>query len=297
MALRVNYVVRETASNLWRNLLLTLASMLTVAVSLSLVGSALLLRQGVDNATIQWKDGIEFSVYMNPEATPDQMASIERELERSQGVDVERYVFVDQDAAYDEFKTLFGNSPDMVENITPEVLPPSFRVVPTVDDSAAIKAMADRFTGRPGVREVALALDTVDTILRVGRAFQIGILVLAMALLFSAALLIFNTIRMAIYARRREIEVMKLVGATNWFIRVPFMLEGLVQGLVGAGVSFLAIWALQTGAQDAVRQVPLFSDFIVSASQVTSTGMLVLALGALIGAISAGVAVTRFLDV
>ena len=297
MALRVNYVVRETASNLWRNLLLTLASMLTVAVSLSLVGSALLLRQGVDNATIQWKDGIEFSVYMNPEATEDQMASIRRELDRSVGVDVERYKFVDQTEAYDEFKTLFGNSPDMVENITPEVLPPSFRVVPTVDDSAAIKAMADRFTGRPGVREVALALDTVDTILRVGRAFQIGILVLAMALLFSAALLIFNTIRMAIYARRREIEVMKLVGATNWFIRVPFMLEGLVQGLVGAAVSFLAIWALQTGAQDAVRQVPLFADFIVSASQVTTTGVLVLVLGALIGAISAGVAVTRFLDV
>ena len=297
MALRVNYVFRETGSNLWRNLLLTLASMLTVAVSLSLVGSALLLRQGVDNATIQWKDGIEFSVYMNPEATEDQLASIRRELERSRGVDVERFVFVDQEAAYDEFKTLFGNSPDMVENITPEVLPPSFRVVPTVDDSAAIKAMADRFTGRPGVREVALALDTVDTILRVGRAFQFGILVLAVALLFSAALLIFNTIRMAIYARRREIEVMKLVGATNWFIRVPFMLEGLVQGLVGAGVSFVALWVLQTGAQDAVRQVPLFSDFIVSASQVTSTGVLVLALGALIGAVSAGVAVTRFLDV
>ena len=297
MNLRLSYIFRETASNLWRNLLLTLASMLTVAVSLSLVGSALLLRQGVDNATIQWKDGIEFSVYMNPEATEDQLASIRRELERSRGVDVERFVFVDQEAAYDEFKTLFGNSPDMVENITPEVLPPSFRVVPTVDDSAAIKAMADRFTGRPGVREVALALDTVDTILRVGRAFQFGILVLAVALLFSAALLIFNTIRMAIYARRREIEVMKLVGATNWFIRVPFMLEGLVQGLAGAGVSFLAIWVLQTGAQDAVRQVPLFSDFIVSASQTTNTGLLLVLLGAVLGAVSAGVAVTRFLDV
>jgi cell division transport system permease protein len=297
MALRANYVVRETASNLWRNLLLTLASMLTVAVSLSLVGAALLLRQGVDNATIQWKDGIEFSVYMNPESTEDQRASIRRELDRSVGVDVERYNYVDQDEAYEEFKTLFGNSPTMVENISAEVLPPSFRVVPTVDDSAAIQAMANRFEGRPGVREVALALDTVDTILRVGRAFQIGMLVLAGALLFSAALLIFNTIRMAIYARRREIEVMKLVGATNWFIRVPFMLEGLVQGIMGAGVSFLAIWGLQTGAQDAVRSVPLFSDFIVSASQVTSTGVLVLVLGALIGAVSAGVAVTRFLDV
>ena len=295
MALKVDYVVRETASNLWRNLLLTLASMLTVAVSLALVGAALLLRQGVDNATIQWQNGIEFSVYMKPDATKDQMDAIDRELSRAP--DVERHEFVSQEEAYEEFKVLFGNSPDMVENITAEVLPPSYRVVPTVDESESIRAMAERFEGKPGVKEVALALETVDTILRVGRAFQIGIFILAGALLFSAALLIFNTIRMAIYARRREIEVMKLVGATNWFIRVPFMMEGLVQGLVGAGVSYLGIWMLRNGAQDAVRSVPLFQDFIVSGAQVTSTGVIVLVLGALIGAVSAGVAVTRFLDV
>jgi cell division transport system permease protein len=119
----------------------------------------------------------------------------------------------------------------------------------------------------------------------------------ATILLFAAALLIFNTIRMAIFARRREIEVMKLVGATNWFIRIPFMIEGLVQGLVGAGSAFAVVYLLRNAAQDAIRSVQIFDGFIVTTSQVASTGSFMIGVGALIGALGAGVAVTRFLDV
>ena len=295
MALKVDYVVRETATNLWRNLLLTSASMLTVAVSLSLVGAALLLRQGVDNATIQWRNGIEFSVYMNVDATPDQSAAIERELERSP--DVKNVIYVSQEEAYEEFKVLFSDSPDMVDNVSADVLPPSYRVVPAIDDADAITALGKRFEGKPGVKEVVLAEETIDTILKVARTLQFAIVMVALVLLLSAALLIFNTIRMAIFSRRREIEVMKLVGATNWFIRVPFMLEGLVQGLVGASVSFLVIWGLRTAVLDWVRDFDLFRSFIVSSSQVAGTGIFMLGVGAAIGAIGAGVAVTRFLDV
>ena len=295
MALKVDYVARETASNLWRNLLLTSASMLTVAVSLWLVGSALLLRQGVDNATIQWRNGIEFSVYMNVDATPDQSDAVERELNRSP--DVKDVIYVSQEQAYEEFKTLFQDSPDMIDNVSADVLPPSYRVVPASDDADAIEALGERFKGKPGVREVVLASETIDTILRVARTLQIGIFVVAAVLLLSATLLIFNTIRMAIFSRRREIEVMKLVGATNWFIRVPFMLEGLVQGLFGASLSFLVIWLVRPVAVDWLRSVELFESFIVSTGQVTTTGMFIVGVGAAIGAIGAGVAVTRFLDV
>jgi cell division transport system permease protein len=232
---------------------------------------------------------------MTTDATPEQNDAIRRELERSP--DVDRIVYVSQEEAYEEFKTLFGDSPDMVENVSADVLPPSYRVVPTVDDAAAIDVLGQRFEGRAGVKEVVFAQETVDTILKVANTLQVSILVVAGVLLFSAALLIFNTIRMAIFARRREIEVMKLVGATNWFIRVPFMLEGLIQGLVGAGVSFAVIYGLRSAAQDWVRGVQLFESFIVSTGQVTSTGLLVVAIGAAIGTVGAGVAVTRFLDV
>jgi cell division transport system permease protein len=157
--------------------------------------------------------------------------------------------------------------------------------------------MGKRFESEPGVKQVEFAADTVDTVLRVSRWLQVAMFVVAGVLLFAAILLIFNTIRMGIFARRREIEVMKLVGATNWFIRVPFMLEGLVQGVVGAAVSFGMVVLLRNLTEDPISRINLFSGFQILGSQVSSTGLLLMTIGAGIGAVGAGVAVTRFLDV
>jgi len=295
MAVKVDYVARETAANLRRNLLLTTASIMTVAVSLSLVGAALLLRQGVDNATGRWQEGVEFEVFMDADARPDQIDAVARELQQDSRV--ERIKYVSQAEQYEEFKILFNDTPEYLENVGPEVLPSSYRVVPSEKDAEAIQELGRAFETKPGVREVVFAKDTVDTVLRVSSVLNWGILIVAAILLFAAALLIFNTIRMAIFARRREIEVMKLVGATNWFIRIPFMIEGLVQGLVGAGSAFAVVYLLRNAAQDAIRSVQIFDGFIVTTSQVASTGSFMIGVGALIGALGAGVAVTRFLDV
>jgi len=295
MAIKLDYVTRETVANLSRNLLLTTASVLTVGVSLALVGAALLLSRGVDNATGRWQEGVEFEVFMNADATGDQIKSVGRAL--SSHPNVERAKYVSQTQQYEEFKVLFSDTPEYLENVGAEVLPSSFRVVPKVKDADAIQEVGAQFDDKAGVREVVFAKDTVDTVLRVSSILNWGILAVAGILLFAAALLIFNTIRMAIFARRREIEVMKLVGATNWFIRVPFMVEGLVQGVVGAGAAFGVVYVLRNWAQDAIRSVDIFDGFIVTTSQVASTGSFMLGIGALIGALGAGVAVTRFLDV
>ena len=293
--LRLRYALRETGSNLRRNLLLTSASMLTVAVSLSLAGAAFLLRYGVDNATARWQEGIEFEVFLDTDATPQQSERIADELNGSS--DVERIEFVSQDEQYDLFKVLFADRPEYVEHVSAEDLPPSYRVEPKEIDADAIRRLGDRFEDQPGVREVAFAEETVRDLLRVSSVTQSVIFGVAAVLSLAAALLIFNTIRMAIFARRREIEVMKLVGATNWFIRIPFMLEGLVQGLVGAGVAFGTVYFLRGAAEEGVRRIDLFKGFVVLGSQVATTGGFTLLLGAIIGAIGAGVAVTRFLDV
>ncbi|MBW3611476.1 MAG: ABC transporter permease [Actinobacteria bacterium] len=295
MSGKFGYALRETLQNLRRNLVLTGASMLTVAVSLSLVGAAFLLGYGVDNVTQRWQGGIEFEIFLNENITPEQQARIQRELDASP--DVERSQFVSQQEQYELFRVLFAEQPEYLETVTAEVLPPSFRVEPNIADADVIRALGDRFQAEPGVREVVFAEETVRTLLRVSGIAQSIIFAVAAVLLFAAALLIFNTIRTAIFARRREIEVMKLVGATNWFIRVPFMLEGLIQGVVGASVAFGIVYLVRNAAQDAVRSVPLFDAFIVVTSQVATTGILTLLLGAAIGAVGAGVAVTRFLDV
>lgn len=293
MALSVDYVVRETASNLRRNLLMTAAAILTVAVSLSLVGGALLLKQGVSKASLQWRGGVELSVFMLPDATPEQNEAVEREL--SQMPEVRRFTFVDQQAAYAEFKEMFANSPDLVESVEPKDLPPSYRVVPK--RAEFVDVVGGRFEKRPGVKEVVFARDVVETLLKVTRALQIGIVTVAGVLLLSAVLLILNTIQMAIFARRREVAVMKLVGATNWFIRVPFMLEGMVQGILGATAAFAVVALVRNLLAGAVGQNTLGNQLLPPAGDVVGTGLFVLFAGAAIGAVGSAFAVRRFLDV
>lgn len=292
---KLAYALRETVQNLRRNLVLTGASMMTVAVSLSLVGASFLLGYGVDNVTQRWQGGIEFEIFLNEAVTPEQRDRIQRELDGNP--DVANAVFVSQEEQFELFRVLFADQPEYLETVTPEVLPPSFRVEPSIADADVIKALGDRFEAEPGVKTVVFAEETVRTLLRVSGITQSVIFTVAAVLLFAAALLIFNTIRTAIFARRREIEVMKLVGATNWFIRVPFMLEGLLQGLIGASVAFGIVYLVRNAAQDAIRGVPLFDGFVVVGSQVATTGVLTILLGAAIGAVGAGVAVTKFLDV
>ncbi len=298
MAIKLDYVARETTANLFRNVTLTLASVLTVVVSLTLFGSALLLRQGVENANDRFKGGIEFIVYLQPTISEDQKASIQGDLEDNP--DVERADFVNQDETFEEFKRLFANSPQLVETVTPEILPPSFRVAPRVQDPEVVKALGDQFESKPGVYEVVFAFEVVQRIQETFNKIGVRFLAAAVLLLVAALMLILNTIRVAMFARRREIEVMKLVGATNWFIRVPFIVEGIIQTLLGAAVAvgimtFLIRPFIDELSED--RVLPIFQGFVITDSNLITTNIFVVGVAVLIGAIGSAVAVSRFLDV
>ncbi|HTN78765.1 MAG TPA: permease-like cell division protein FtsX [Acidimicrobiales bacterium] len=298
MAFRVDYFAQETIQNLRRNLSLTIASLLTVGVSLALVGAALLLRQGVDNATTRWQGGIEFIVFLQPDVSQDQADAVGRELRDNP--EVKSVKFVDKQQAYDEFKLLFRNSPELVDTVTPDILPASWRVVPSNSDPNVIAAIGKQFEKKPGVMSVVFAKDTVESVMKVTRLMQIGIFGAAVVLLVAACLLIINTIRTAVLSRRQEIEVMKLVGASNWFIRVPFMLEGLIQGLIGAGLACVAVWFLNDLVESRVTEgesLAILKNFSVSHAEVNGTILLLLLVGGLVGFIGSGVAVSSYLDV
>jgi cell division transport system permease protein len=122
----------------------------------------------------------------------------------------------------------------------------------------------------------------------------------ALVLLLSAGVLILNTIRMAIFARRREVSVMKLVGATNWFIRLPFMSEGLIQGLVGSGVAAAVVFGLHeilNGLADPNHPDAVLSQMRLTGWQLFSTDAVVIVIGVLIGSVGSAIAIRRFLDV
>ncbi len=298
MALKVDYIVKETGTNLRRNITLTLATLITVGVSLALSGAALLIRAGVDNATIQWKGGIEFIVFMNPDATPGQIDAMRDDLKNSPAI--KRSTYLDHDAAFEEFKKLFQDQPELVENITPDILPTSFKVVPVDPSNTSVTALKAEFEKKAGVKGVVAALDVIKSFERMSNLVAKVVAVAAACLGLAAIVLITNTIRMAMFARRREIEVMKLVGATNWFIRVPFMAEGLVQGiiggLVGVGGVYMVDWLLENKIAKA-EGLDLFRSFVVHNGDVFAANSLIMVVGCLVGVIGSGVAVTRFLDV
>jgi len=296
MALKVDYVARETASNLVRNVTISIATILTVTVSLFLVGFSMMVSQGVRNATQRWQGGVEFVVFLNPNATGDQIASVESDLQDSP--DVEQITFIDKEAAFEEFKRLFADSPEMQQAVEPEILPPSFRVVPVNKDADTVSTLSEQYSTKPGVQQVVSATDTIRLVQQLSSRLTVGMAIVAFFLLGAAGLLILNTIRMAMYARRREIEVMKLVGATNWFIRVPFMVEGLVQGIVGAVLAIVSLAAFRPFFEDWFPQdFALFSAISLNTTEALWIYSVMGVIGCVVGAAGAGVAVTRFLDI
>ena len=212
--------------------------------------------------------------------------------EISDRVFVRRYRFLDHEAAYDEFKKIFRDQPALIESTTPDVLPESFRVTPVTPEKTEV--LDDKYATAPGVDVVVTAQEQVKRLLAATRWINLVFTAIAVALLASSLFLIVNTIRLATFARRREIEVMKLVGASNWFVRIPFMLEGLVQGVIGALIAFLAMIGLQNVLTNAIARNSDFSrGFYVTSSDAVTIGLLLVAIGASIGVIGALIEIGR----
>jgi cell division transport system permease protein len=295
VAVSVDYVVRETASNLWRNRLMTIAAVLTVAVSLSLVGAALLLRQGSANATGRLERGTEVTVWMQPTANQQEINAVKTELAQLNYV-VQPCAYWDKARNFQEEGKLLPS--DVVQATTVDEMPTSYWCTPVALSDAAQVVRA--FEGAPGVLNVTEpqgAIHTEETVINI---IKWVFLIVAIVLIVSASVLILNTIRMAIFARRREVSVMKLVGATNWFIRVPFMSEGLLQGFVGsllaAGVVY-GLYSFINHAGSGKTTSNLFTAMHMTASEMILTNVVVVFVGMAIGSLGSAVAIRRFLDV
>jgi cell division transport system permease protein len=294
---RLVYFTRETWISLRRNLLMTLAGVMTVAVSLTLFGGIMLVQRLVDHGTSRWKDGVQLEIFMLVDANQQQVDAVQAELDGLVAdEEVRHYRFLSKQDAYDEFKRIFRDQPALVESTTAEALPTSFRVAPTKAELTA--AVAARFESVPGVDEVLTPQDQIDRIIEVTRYIRYAFFAMAAVLLASSLFLIMNTIRLATYARRREIEVMKLVGASNWFVRIPFMAEGLIQGAIGAGFAFGLIFGLKVvlGRFVEDRGAALWRGFYLVNWDAIQIGLAVLLIGAVIGTLGSLIGLRRFLD-
>ena len=288
MPIFAEYAVRETASNLWRNRLMTMAAILTVSVSLMLVGTTLLLKQGAANAEVEWQRGTQVVVWMSPTASTSELGAISTQLKTLPYV----HDCVYRDKAYDFAEARKLLSPAEFSVLKQDNMPTSYRCTPNQPSDAQV--VMNRFSGQPGVKEVDAPLQQIHAMEETITVLQI-VLVVAVVLLLSATVLILNTIRLAIFARRREVSVMKLVGATNWFIRVPFMSEGLIQGVVGSLIAAAIVFGVHLWMDTSTNA--LLVQMQLTSWQIFWTDAVLVGLGAAIGAGGSAIAIRRFLDV
>jgi len=301
MIARIAYAFREMWASFRRNLTLTVAAILTSAIALLLVGTTFLIQRAFDNLLVQWRGDVEMIVFVRSDATPEQISLIDQTIKAAPTIiDAEKLRYLDKTQSYEEAKRIFVGDPVTLSLLTPDNIPSQFKVVPITQDPELVRSLSEQYRSLPGVQDVALAEDEFQVISTLSRFVRTVTLVMSLVLLVVAVGLIWNTIRTAMFARRREIEVMKLVGATNWFIRVPFMLEGLLHGLLGGIASCGGLWVLNSAWTNGVagfKPGTGISSLVVPSSYLTGVMLMILAIGALVGAVGSAIAASRFLDV
>ncbi|MDA0202918.1 MAG: FtsX-like permease family protein [Actinomycetota bacterium] len=301
MISRITYVLRETAASFQRNLTLTVAAVITAAVSLLIFGLTLIIQHGFDNLLAQWEGGVEMIVHVNAGAGDAQRAVIEEALVQQEGITIDSWRYCDVTCSLADADRLLAGDPTTRELLTAENITTQYKVVPMDATQVDIlRGLRDRYLGLPNVNTVQLAEEQLDLISELQGFVSTYTTGLWIALMAAASLLIWNTIRTAMFARRREIEVMKLVGATDWFIRLPFMLEGLLHGLIGGVLASGALWFINDRWTAGVQGFPDNSGMtalVVVDGYQWQVALIILVFGSIVGTVGSGTAASRFLDV
>jgi len=257
----------EVGIGLRRNLTMTFAVVITVAISLSLLGIGLLSNSQVRTMKDYWYDKIEVSIFLcgplsetpscaGGPVTAEQRLEIQQDLQELPVVQTVYYE--SQSEAYQRFQERFKDSA-IAQNVTVDQLPESFRV--KLKDPTEFAVVESAFSGRPGVDVVQDQRAILEKFFSLLNVLRDGALVIGLASVLTAALLISNTLRIAAYNRRRETAVMKLVGASSFSIQLPFLLEGLFAAIVGWGISTGILSGLKYVVDDRVAPLLTFTNF------------------------------------
>ncbi|NNC41478.1 MAG: ABC transporter permease [Acidimicrobiia bacterium] len=291
---RITYLLREAIVNMGRNALVVVGAILAVFVSLTLAFSALVLNELVKANTLQWQDGVHVIVWLKDEVRDGVTFEAQMGLldQVNEWEEVESASFVDKAEAYQEFQEMFASNPAMLENVNPAILPASIRI--KLNDIEQYRGIQLRLIDQPVVKEVTSPGESIEQLADLSSVLNMIGVVLAIIQGASAVVLISNTIRMAIYARREEIGIMKLVGASNWFIRVPFVLEGMLQGFVGALFAVAMVFFARTRLESIDDTIGLF-DFRVADAFFWKWTVLFLLFGALAGFLGSALGLRRYL--
>ncbi|SEP47952.1 MULTISPECIES: permease-like cell division protein FtsX [Amycolatopsis] len=244
--MRASFVFSEVLTGLRRNVTMTIAMILTTAVSLAMLGGGLLAVRTIDKMKANFLAEVEISISLVDDISANDKncqqalcSGLRQSLQNNPGVD--SVVFENRDQAYDRFKKIFASQPELLSLTGPEALPASLQV--KLKDPDRSDAIIKQYTGQPGVRKVDDQKKFLDRVFNVFNGVRNIAFVMALIMAVAALLLIANTIQVSAFTRRTEVGIMRLVGATRWYTQLPFLLEAVVAGVVGAvlGTVFLIL--------------------------------------------------------
>ena len=302
--MRATFVASEVGNGLRRNLTMTLAVIITVAVSLGLFGAALLVRAQVSTMKDFWYDKVEVSIFLcskgsetpscdGAAVTDAQRNQIKADLESLKPLVAE--IFYESKAdAYARFQEQFKGSP-IAENVREGALPESFRV--KLSDPTKYDVVASAFAGRPGIEKVNDQRQILDKFFRLLGGLQLIALLIALSMLVVTVLLIVNTMRVAAFSRRRETSIMRLVGASNFYIQLPFLLEAALAAAVGGVLAILGLAFTKAVIIDQVLAPSFQFTAFVGWDAVAAIAPLMLLTGVLLAGLAAFFTLRKYLRV
>ena len=292
MRFNLGFFLREAFKNIRLNLLMSITAITTTFICILVLGIGLLASSHVEGIIGSVREKVSVEAFIPPDASQERVEEIRNAVESYPEVSSVNYV--SEDEALAKFKDTFKDQPEIYENLDPGVLPASFQL--QLEDPALADEVAQKLENE-GFSEDNLSYpqQTISRLNTVTSYMIWGLYGATALFLVSSILLISNAIRLSIFARRNEIEVMKLVGASDSFVRTPFVFEGMAQGLIGAGLAALTVIWLNFLFVDWSREALPFVP--ISGDAVNTFLMLVLlvGVGVLIGVIGSFLSVTRFL--
>src|SRR5438874_4226575 len=280
--MRAKYILSEVATGLWRNVTMTIAMMITMAVSLTMLGASWLLYKQVDSLKSFYYSKVEVSIYLKPDITDDQRKALSSDL-NSDGL-VKEVIYESKQVAWQRFSQQFKDAPDLVNATRPDSLPESFRV--KLKNPEQYNQIKDKYQDRDGVSEIIDQRRLLSKLFDLLGSMQHLALIVAFVQGLAALLLVANTIQVAAYSRRREVAVMKLVGASNWFIQSPFVLEAMFAGVIGAIIASLALVAGKIWLIDGSLKSLISLLTPVPWSRITLMAPILIAIGALVSGVT-----------
>jgi cell division transport system permease protein len=263
--MRAQFVFQEVWTGLRRNLTMTVALVVVVAISLSLLGTGLLFVKQVDNTRTYWQGRVQLSIYLctatsvsaqckaNGPATAAQRASIEHDLLALKSQGVEAVYYESQAQAFQRFKQDFAQDRSFSSLVTQSEIPDSFQVK-LRNAQADFPVVAGAVEGRQGVDNIVNVESILSNFYKLLDGARNAVIVVAIILVIAAILLVANTIRLSAFNRRRETSIMRLVGASNFYVQLPFLLEGIIAGMFGWLIAAGLLIAVKTLGLDTLQQ-------------------------------------------